>query len=219
MVLTVRSGAGDYPVHFREGGLAEVSSLFDLARRVLIVTDTGVPAEYADRLAAQCGLPVIERIEKVDITEQVFKANTARHITNMLQGVMTGGTGVEAQLGAQVAAGKTGTTSDEYDRWFCGFTPYYVCTVWTGYDMPSYMYYSGNPAAQIWKRVMTQIHAALPAAGFNEPTYWGAPTNIFGDLTEKQQEEEQPDVPDPVIDPVIPPMPTPLPELGPPPDF
>ncbi len=123
-------------------------------------------------------------------TSQVFKANTARHITNMLQGVMTGGTGVEAQLGAQVAAGKTGTTSDEYDRWFCGFTPYYVCAVWTGYDMPSYMYYSGNPAAQIWKRIMQPIHAQLPVVYFAEPSYWGVPTNIFGDLAPDPPEEE-----------------------------
>lgn len=123
-------------------------------------------------------------------TSQVFKANTARHITNMLQGVMTGGTGVEAQLGAQVAAGKTGTTSDEYDRWFCGYTPYYVCAVWTGYDMPSYMYYSGNPAAQIWKRIMQPVHAALPVVHFAEPTYWGVATNIFGDLSLQPVEEE-----------------------------
>ena len=127
---------------------------------------------------------------RVSEKTQVFKANTARHITNMLQGVMTGGTGVEAQLGAQVAAGKTGTTSDEYDRWFCGFTPYYVCTVWTGYDMPSYMYYSGNPAAQIWKRIMQPIHAALPVVYFPDPTYWGVPTNIFGDLSVAPPEEE-----------------------------
>ena len=127
---------------------------------------------------------------RVSETSQVFKANTARHITNMLQGVMTGGTGVEAQLGAQVAAGKTGTTTDEYDRWFCGFTPYYVCAVWTGYDMPSYMYYSGNPAAQIWKRIMQPIHADLPVQYFPDPTYWGVPTNIFGDLSVAPPEEE-----------------------------
>lgn len=123
-------------------------------------------------------------------TSQVFKPNTARHITNILQGVMTGGTGVEAQLGAQVAAGKTGTTSDEYDRWFCGFTPYYVCAVWTGYDMPSYMYYGNNPAAQIWKRIMQPVHASLPVKYFSDPTYWGVPTNIFGNLSPTPPEEE-----------------------------
>lgn len=127
---------------------------------------------------------------RVSETSQVFKTNTARHITNMLQGVMTGGTGVEAQLGAQVAAGKTGTTSDEYDRWFCGFTPYYVCVVWTGYDMPSFMYYYGNPAAQVWKRIMQPMHASLPVKYFTEPTYWGVPTNIFGDLKIPEPEEE-----------------------------
>ena len=127
---------------------------------------------------------------RVPTTSTVFKPNTARQLTNMLQGAVNGGTAWEANLGYMPAAGKTGTTSDEFDRWFCGYTSYYVAAVWTGYDMPSYMYYNGNPAAQIWKRVMTGIHNGLPARAFEEPTYWGGPTNIFGDLTERPPEEE-----------------------------
>ena len=137
---------------------------------------------------------------RVPTTSTVFKPNTARQLTNMLQGAVNGGTAWEANLGYMPAAGKTGTTSDEFDRWFCGYTSYYVAAVWTGYDMPSYMYYNGNPAAQIWKRVMTGIHNGLPARAFEEPTYWGGPTNIFGDLTERPPEEEYtesiPDLPD-----------------------
>ena len=125
-------------------------------------------------------------------TVTVFKPNTARHITDMLLGAVAGGTGYEASLGGVMpAAGKTGTTTQENDRWFCGYTPYYVAAVWTGYDMPAYMYFDGNPAAQIWKRVMQKIHAPLPGAAFNEPTYWGAPTNIFGDLAARQEEEQR----------------------------
>ena len=131
----------------------------------------------------------------------VFKANTARQITNILQGAVNGGTAWEANLGAMPAAGKTGTTSDEYDRWFCGYTPYYVAAVWTGYDMPSYMYFNGNPATQIWKRIMSAVHADLAPKAFAEPTYWGGPTNIFGDLTEKPEEEDD------YTDPTVPELP------------
>ena len=113
MVLTVRSGAGDYPVHFREGGLAEVSSLFDLARRVLIVTDTGVPAEYADRLAAQCGLPVIERIEAGEGSKCV--GCWSRLLSRMLREGFTRGDAAVA-LGGGVVGDLTGFAAACYMR-------------------------------------------------------------------------------------------------------
>ena len=140
----------------------------------------------------------------------VFKTNTARQLTDMLEAAVSYDTGWEASLGNMPAAGKTGTTTDEYDRWFCGYTPYYVAAVWTGYDMPSYMYFNGNPAAQIWKRIMSRIHEDLPVVQFEDPNYWGAPTNIFGDL------EEKPDpTPEPLPElPELPPLPAlPLPPL------
>jgi penicillin-binding protein 1A len=67
-------------------------------------------------------------------------------------------------------AGKTGTTTDSKDRWFCGFTPYYAAACWTGYDTPEVMNTGGsNPAALIWKRVMTLVHENLPVRDFGTP--------------------------------------------------
>ena len=129
---------------------------------------------------------------RVPETRNVFGMNTARQMTDMLYAAAMYGTGYEANLGTMPTAGKTGTTTDAYDRWFCGYTPYYVAAVWTGYDMPSYMYFYGNPAAQIWKQVMAPIHANLPAKQFEQPTYWGGPTNIFGDLEVAPPEPEEP---------------------------
>ena len=83
--------------------------------------------------------------------------------------------------------GKTGTTTNNCDRWFVGFTPYYVAAVWTGYDMPEYMNFSGNPAAQIWKLVMDPIHKDLPTKSFPTPTI-GAPTGIFGNFSGQSQD-------------------------------
>lgn len=120
-----------------------------------------------------------------------FKANTAWTISSMLSDAATYGTGSESYLGIMPHAGKTGSSSDYCDRWFVGFTPYYVAAVWTGYDTPSRMYVSGNPAAQIWKKIMYPLHEGLPYKTFKTPTYI-RPTNIFGDLKEEETPSPSP---------------------------
>ena len=68
-------------------------------------------------------------------------------------------------------AAKTGTTDDDYDRWLCGFTPYYAAACWYGYDQPETVVYSGNnPAGVIWDSVMTAIHKDLANATFTRPS-------------------------------------------------
>ena len=134
-------------------------------------------------------------------TIQAFSQKTARTMTYMLNNAATYGTGHESRLSNMPVAGKTGTTSANRDRWFCGYTPYYTCAVWTGYDTPETMAFSGNPATQIWQKVMSAVHADLPRKEFNI-SYGGSPTGIFGSreeleeqaLTEeekKQKEEEE----------------------------
>lgn len=134
-------------------------------------------------------------------TIQAFSQNTARTMTYMLNNAATYGTGHESRLSNMPVAGKTGTTSANRDRWFCGYTPYYTCAVWTGYDTPETMAFSGNPATQIWQKVMSAVHADLPRKEFNI-SYGGSATGIFGTreeleeqaLTEeekKQKEEEE----------------------------
>ena len=134
-------------------------------------------------------------------TIQAFSQETARTMTYMLNNAATYGTGSESRLSNMPVAGKTGTTSANRDRWFCGYTPYYTCAVWTGYDTPETMSFSGNPATQIWQKVMSAIHADLPRKEFNI-SYGGSATGIFGSrdeleeqaLTEeerKQKEEEE----------------------------
>ena len=134
-------------------------------------------------------------------TIQAFSQNTARTMTYMLNNAATYGTGHESRLSNMPVAGKTGTTSANRDRWFCGYTPYYTCAVWTGYDTPETMAFYGNPATQIWQKVMSAVHSDLPRKEFNI-SYGGSPTGIFGSreeleeqaLTEeekKQKEEEE----------------------------
>ena len=114
-----------------------------------------------------------------------LKANTAWNMADMLCNAVNSGTGSEARLSGMPVGGKTGTTTNNCDRWFVGFTPYYVGAVWTGYDMPEYMNFSGNPAAQIWKLVMEPIHKDLATKSFPTPNV-GTPTGIFGDFSKTQ---------------------------------
>ena len=99
---------------------------------------------------------------------------TSAIITDLLQSVVTGGTGGRAQVynakgEFMPTAGKTGTTTSNYDYWFCGYTPYYTCAVWYGYEMQKSMTSAENAAAaKLWSKVMNRIHAELPAKDFDE---------------------------------------------------
>ena len=122
------------------------------------------------------GVPVLENEPE---TNQAFSKIVADNMVNMLYGAVNYGTGGDARIGSMPVAGKTGTTTDNKDRYFVGFTPYYVAGVWTGFDDGERMYYGGNPAARIWANIMRQIHADLPVKSFPSGTYQ-APTGIFG---------------------------------------
>ncbi len=112
-------------------------------------------------------------------TIQAFSANTAHVMTYMMENAVENGTGTEANLPNMPVAGKTGTSGEYKDRWFVGCTPYYVASVWTGYDTPARINVAGNPAARLWKSVMKQVHEGLPYKSFTYP-YLGGNTGAFG---------------------------------------
>lgn len=66
-------------------------------------------------------------------------------------------------------AAKTGTTDDDYDRWLCGFTPYYTAAIWYGFDQPESIPLGYNPGSHVFKRVMNKIHEELPDKNFDVP--------------------------------------------------
>ena len=67
-------------------------------------------------------------------------------------------------------AAKTGTTDEDYDRWLCGFTPYYTAATWYGYDYNETVRYGvTNPAGLLWDGVMEKIHQGLEPAIFKMP--------------------------------------------------
>ncbi len=102
----------------------------------------------------------------------VYDQNAARQMTDILEGVITSGTASGLGLSDMPSAGKTGTTNDNKDGWFVGYTRYYTTSVWVGYDMPREMtgLYGATYPGQIWQTFMETIHKNLPALDFLEPT-------------------------------------------------
>jgi penicillin-binding protein 1A len=98
-----------------------------------------------------------------------MKETTAYFMNQLLQEVIKSGTGTAADFSNMTLAGKTGTTSENYDRYFVGYSPYYCAAVWTGYKNNEKIKYSGNPAITMWKKVMEKIHADLPDKDFDKP--------------------------------------------------
>lgn len=86
----------------------------------------------------------------------VLSPQTAVALTSMLCDVVRAGTGTNAQVGDWPIAGKTGTTDSSVDAWFCGFSPYYTCTVWVGNDdnHPMINSFGGDLPATVFRQVM-----------------------------------------------------------------
>ena len=107
--------------------------------------------------------------------ESALSENTAWVMNKLLQTVMTAGTGTSYKLSGIQCFGKTGTTTDDKDRWFMGGTPDFVAGVWYGYDQPKEIYYglSGNPSGTLWKTVMSAVYDKLDSdqykTKFEEP--------------------------------------------------
>ena len=125
---------------------------------------------------------------------EVYKPETAFVMTNLMHDVVSTPSGTAySVLQGDIAsgiytAGKTGTTDENRDKWFCGFTPYYTAVVWYGYDnrLGVQVILDGDKsnALRIWKDAMTRIHEGLEPASFEKPN--GVLTlkicNVSGDL-------------------------------------
>ena len=102
--------------------------------------------------------------------KQVYEASAAEAMTDILEGVMTNGTAKGQGLERMPSAGKTGTTNENKDGWFAGYTPYYTTSIWVGYDSPRWLKGLTGSAypAEIWHDFMEEIHTGLPVKNFGE---------------------------------------------------
>jgi len=151
------------------GGLTNGVNTRDMAEAYATFPNNGVYTESRTytRVEDSSGAVILQ---KDPVKEPVIKDTTAYYMNNMLTNVVSGvgGTGSAARLSNMTAAGKTGTTSENYDRWFVGFTPYYTAAVWTGYAQNEKITQS-NPAVPLWQKVMSGIHEGLENKNFPTP--------------------------------------------------
>lgn len=108
-------------------------------------------------------------------SKRVLKATTAYLLTDMMKDVITGGGSATGRLAnfrthRMNIAGKTGTTTDDKDLTFAGYTPYYCAGIWLGYDTPKRITYDKSYHLVLWRHVMEKIHANLENKEFERPS-------------------------------------------------
>ncbi len=137
---------------------------------------------------------------KIRNEKRVYEENAARMMTSILTGVLKSGTAAGHALNNMACAGKTGTTSDKKDGWFCGYTPYYTTTVWVGYDTPKTLadLYGSTYPLSIWETFMNEIHEGLEYKDFESYSNEDSGNSYYdGDDDDTGQEyQPEPDEPE-----------------------
>ncbi|WP_422006668.1 transglycosylase domain-containing protein [Pyruvatibacter mobilis] len=162
--------------------------LYERARRIIGV----MPQPYRETSSGREITP--KTADPVPLFEKVTATRTARTMTGMLTRVISMGTGKKAGLGSRQAAGKTGTTNDNRDALFVGYTADLVAGVWVGNDDNSEMgrVYGGTVPATIWASFMTEAHEGLKKRPIYR-RYWVMPhpSQLAEEEAEEETEEEQ----------------------------
>ena len=105
-------------------------------------------------------------LEKVPITRTVMDESVASLMTNIMQSTVTNGIASGARIASQPVAGKTGTTSERHNIWFCGITPQYAASIWIGNDVNIPMNRGSDAATAIWAKIMQRVMSDLPREEF-----------------------------------------------------
>ena len=153
------------------GGLQDGISPLEMAGAYSTISNDGVyiePAFY-NKIEKKNGTLVVKPKQK---TRRVFSKEVAYILKQLLTEPVLGenGTATYCTIPGMDVGAKTGTTDENYDRWLCGFTPYYTAVTWYGYDQnESIDYNDRNPAGLIWANVMRSVHTNLANAKFEKP--------------------------------------------------
>ena len=117
---------------------------------------------YYTKVVDRDGNTILEAEQE---THQAVSPGTAALLTNAMTGVLHSGTGSYANFDDMSLAGKSGTTSEGRDCWFVGYSPYYTCGVWGGFD-DNGAQESSKYVQEIWKTVMAEAHGNLENSQF-----------------------------------------------------
>ena len=158
---SVKSDLGDSPLGM--GALTVGATVRDMASAYAAFASDGLWREGRTytKVYDSDGNLVLDNTQE---SEQILSEKSVNYMNYCLQNAVSNGTGKEARINGQNIAGKTGTTSSNRDRWFCGYSKYYAAAVWCGYYNPEVIRITSgenNPAAVLFRKVLTPLHSGL----------------------------------------------------------
>lgn len=155
------------------GGLDKGISPLQMASAYATIANDGVYIEpiFYTQVETNDGKIILNPKQK---TKKVFSTDVAYIVKELLTEPVKGkhGTASYCAISGIDVSAKTGTTDNNYDRWLCGFTPYYTGATWYGYDKNETINFQGkkNPAGIIWANVMSRIHVNKKNATYEKPS-------------------------------------------------
>ncbi len=172
--------AQDYNASTALGGITEGVTNLELTGAYATIANSGVYKEpiFYTKILDRNGKVLLENEPE---TRRVLKDSTAFLLTDAMKdstiysrkfssGSGPTATSTSAHLDNMSCAGKSGTTSENVDVWFVGFTPYYTAGVWVGYDLHQTLRSNETSYHKvIWKKIMDRIHEGLEDPGFTQP--------------------------------------------------
>ena len=151
------------------GGFTNGVTPVEMAKAFNAIENNG---RYSDRTCIKTLRRSNGEIIKNEYTQkytQIYKDSTAWMLTDCLKEVFEKGYSRQYAVSNQICAGKTGTTNNSKDVWFCGYTPYYTTVVWIGYDTPKELPFGSSFANKVWQDYMNIIHTGLNTKDFVKP--------------------------------------------------
>lgn len=150
------------------GGLTKGVTCFEMAAAYSSIANDGIyiaPKLYT-KVTDREGNIILDNTA-VD-SRRVLKESTTFLLTSAMQDVVNQGTGNPCKFPGMSIAGKTGTSNEYRDVWFAGYTPYYTCAIWEGFDNNEPMKGENKTLhKKLWKMVMEEVHKELPDIGFS----------------------------------------------------
>ena len=159
----------DYVLSAALGGLSKGASCLEMTSAYATLENEGVFRQpTCVTLITDSVGNVVVRPETEE--KQVYQSSAAHEMTNILEGVLTRGTAHGKALTNMPCAGKTGTTNDNIDGWFVGYTAYYTTGVWVGFDSPrsTHSLSGATYPLDIWYNYMTELHKDRSSRNLND---------------------------------------------------
>lgn len=163
------SSINDENLSLALGGMSKGVTPLDLTAAYAAVANAGTYTKpvFITKIENASGTVLYENKTE---TRQIASPQAAYIMTDIMKDVVNRGTGGRARVQNMVTVGKTGTTNDEKDIWFSGYTPYYTSALWIGEDQPKDLNKTSDVPSRLWSRIMTRVHENLPSKSFDVPS-------------------------------------------------